>query len=82
MHNFNHLDRKSLAPECAGCDKRTTMIWDKTGAPVPVCKIYLVPKIWWDRGGCPFNVEVAVKNRDKVRVGQQKQSGKKARRKK
>ena len=64
--------RECITPQCKGCDRITTMIWKHTNAPVRVCKVYIKPSEWWRRGGCPFNIEIAVKTKGKVRAGQQK----------
>jgi hypothetical protein len=66
-------EQESIVDQCIGCPKITTMIWWKTGAPVKVCSVYIKPRVFWNRGGCMFNMNTAATPKARKRVGQQKQ---------
>lgn len=66
-------DRECVVAECEDCPRIVEMMWI-LGAPVRVCSTYLMPRIWWNRGGCPFLLKKSpYKTEVKQRVGQQKQ---------
>ena len=66
---------------CADCEKIVLVDWSQTGSPVRRCSVYLQPKHWWRRGGCPISyVPEDVAAVGKQRIGQQK--GKKKTRRK
>jgi len=72
--------RECVADQCrsVNCNKIVMREWEATGALVPVCSVYLVPKSWWRRGTCPIaykHIEAA----GRFRIGQQK--GKKRKKK-
>jgi len=65
-------DRECVVEQCMNCNRKTQMMW-KLGAPVTVCSTYLKPRVWWNRGGCPFMYKPESTVDGKSRVGQQKQ---------
>ncbi len=69
------IKRECITSECLGCDKIISIIWTPTRALVRVCLTYSYPRIFRYKG-CPLH---SVKGRsaekkEKVRIGQQKQS--------
>jgi len=68
-------NQECVSEKCKGCERITEREWEKTGALVPVCSTYLIPQIWWNRGGCPLHPEMRKRAEEegRKRVGQQKQ---------